>query len=476
MMSTQQDLASQAPLLSDSAYVSYGSYQADGRDRDNVSEAGDSYSRQQPERWNEPSVNLWRVLATFYSFIVVGANDGAYGAMIHYLGRYYDADYTTVSVVFLSPFLGYATAAMANSWIHERFGQRGIALLGTGMHVISYFATTQHPPFPLLITIFILAGLGNGIVDASWNAWIGAMHNSSQLMGILHAFYGLGAALAPLTATYVITQRDWMWYHFYYIMGIAATIEFVTSVAAFWSARGSLVEASELGVPGDNVQQDGRDSSRRNTTLKNPTLESLGLVSTWIISLFLLVYVGIEVTVGGWVFTFLVDLRNTPPSVAGVVTFMYWGGLTVGRVCLGFITPYFKRQRLVIVVYLLACVVCHIGFWLATELHLSMIAVTLLGFFLGPLYPEAVIAQAALLPKHLHVAAVGFACALGSAGGCIFPFITGAIAKAHGIKVLHPVVLAMLMLCLILWFALPGQRRGTKEAASPACSSSPTRS
>ncbi|KAB8213874.1 major facilitator superfamily domain-containing protein [Aspergillus novoparasiticus] len=453
-MSTQQDLASQAPLLSDSAYVSYGSYQADGRDRDNVSEAGDSYSRQQPE-----------------SFIVVGANDGAYG-----LGRYYDADYTTVSVVFLSPFLGYATAAMANSWIHERFGQRGIALLGTGMHVISYFATTQHPPFPLLITIFILAGLGNGIADASWNAWIGAMHNSSQLMGILHAFYGLGAALAPLTATYVITQRDWMWYHFYYIMGIAATIEFVTSVAAFWSARGSLVEASELGVPGDNVQQDGQDSSRRNTTLKNPTLESLGLVSTWIISLFLLVYVGIEVTVGGWVFTFLVDLRNTPPSVAGVVTFMYWGGLTVGRVCLGFITPYFKRQRLVIVVYLLACVVCHIGFWLATELHLSMIAVTLLGFFLGPLYPEAVIAQAALLPKHLHVAAVGFACALGSAGGCIFPFITGAIAKAHGIKVLHPVVLAMLMLCLILWFALPGQRRGTKEAASPAWSSSRTRS
>ena len=78
-MSTQQDLASQAPLLSESTYVSYGSYQADRRDRDNVSEAGVSHPGQQPERWNEPPVNLWRVLATFYSFIVVGANDGAYG-------------------------------------------------------------------------------------------------------------------------------------------------------------------------------------------------------------------------------------------------------------------------------------------------------------------------------------------------------------------------------------------------------------
>lgn len=33
----------------------------------------------QPEKWNEPRTNVWRILATFYSFIIVGANDGAYG-------------------------------------------------------------------------------------------------------------------------------------------------------------------------------------------------------------------------------------------------------------------------------------------------------------------------------------------------------------------------------------------------------------
>jgi hypothetical protein len=33
----------------------------------------------QPEKWNESRTNIWRILATFYSFIVVGANDGAYG-------------------------------------------------------------------------------------------------------------------------------------------------------------------------------------------------------------------------------------------------------------------------------------------------------------------------------------------------------------------------------------------------------------
>lgn len=27
------------------------------------------------QKWNEPTINTWRVLATFFSFIVVGAND-----------------------------------------------------------------------------------------------------------------------------------------------------------------------------------------------------------------------------------------------------------------------------------------------------------------------------------------------------------------------------------------------------------------
>jgi len=367
-----------------------------------------------------------------------------------------------VSVVFLSPFIGYAAAALGNSWIHERFGQRGIALLGTGMHIIAYFAATQHPPYPALIAIFILSGLGNGIVDASWNAWIGAMDNSSQLMGILHAFYGLGAALAPLTATYLIANRDWMWYEFYYLMGVAAGIEFITSVAAFWSARGSLSEAQEPGSSGDDVSP-GTPGSL--SVKQNPTLESLRMPSTWIISLFLLVYVGVEVTMGGWIFTFLVDLRNTPPSVAGVVTFTYWAGLTVGRVCLGFLTPYFDRQRLAVFVYLGACIILHFAFCVVDDLLFSAITVTLLGFFLGPLYPEAVIAQAKLLPRYLHVAAVGFACALGSAGGCVFPFITGATAEIYGIKVLQPAVLVMLFICLALWLALPARRPGGQQPA-----------
>lgn len=48
-------------------------------DDDGVGLPPPSTAVQQSQRWNEPGINMWRVFATFYSFVVVGANDGVYG-------------------------------------------------------------------------------------------------------------------------------------------------------------------------------------------------------------------------------------------------------------------------------------------------------------------------------------------------------------------------------------------------------------
>lgn len=42
----------------------------------------ESESQYPVEKWNDRPINTWRILATFYSFIVLGANDGAYGVSI----------------------------------------------------------------------------------------------------------------------------------------------------------------------------------------------------------------------------------------------------------------------------------------------------------------------------------------------------------------------------------------------------------
>ncbi|KAK1144502.1 hypothetical protein N8T08_005375 [Aspergillus melleus] len=61
-----------------------------------------------------------------------------------------------------------------------------------------------HPPYPVMLVAYIIVGLGNGLVDAAWNSWTADMVNANALMGILGAFYGLGATLSPTIATEMI--------------------------------------------------------------------------------------------------------------------------------------------------------------------------------------------------------------------------------------------------------------------------------
>ena len=281
----------------------------------------------QLELWYSPRINLYRVGATFWAFLIMGMNDATYGAIIPYLERYYDLSYVIVSLIFLSPFVGYNVAALLNNTVHLKFGQRGVALLGPLCHVIAYVVICVHPPYPVLVVVFILAGLGNGLEDSGWNAWIGAMANANEVLGFLHAFYGLGATIAPLIATTMITKGNLPWYYWYYIMVAAACIELATSLAAFWAASGNVFRDA-------HPRTSGEGSRLKEAILKMPSARV-----TWLCAFFLLGYVGIEVALGGWIVTFMIRVRKGGEFASGMTATGFWLGITVGRVVLGFVTP-----------------------------------------------------------------------------------------------------------------------------------------
>ena len=132
----------------------------------------------------------------------------------------------------------------------------------------------------------------------------------------------------------------------------------------------------------------------------------------------------------------------------------FWAGMTVGRAVLGFVTEYFG-ERLSVTVYLITSMCLELVFWLVPQFIVSAIAVALLGFFLGPLFPAGIVMSTKLLPKHLHISAIGFATAFGGGVGAVFPFAVGAIAQAKGVQVLQPIILALFVLISALWLFLP---------------------
>lgn len=291
------------------------------------------------ERWNQSRSHVFRVFAAFWSLLVMGMNDAAYGALIPYLGTYYRLEYTLVSLIFLSPFVGYTLSALLNNLIHQRYGQRGVAALTSGCHIIAYVIACVHPPYPVLVVVYMLAGFGNGLGDAAWNAWIGNMANANEVLGVMHAFYGAGGVLAPLIATSMITKANLQWYHFYYIMIGAAAIELAVTVSAFWRATGKVFLDSHPKTT----------DSAGNSSLKEALLKMPAARVTWLCAAFLLCYVGVEVALGGWIVKFMIEVRNGEPFASGLTAMGFWMGITVGRVVLGFITPMLGERLAVMV-------------------------------------------------------------------------------------------------------------------------------
>ncbi|PBP26996.1 major facilitator superfamily transporter [Diplocarpon rosae] len=394
------------------------------------------------QRWNSPGGNRWRVFATFWSFFIIGMNDGSYGALIPHLEPYYDLNYTIVSLIFLSPFAGYSLASIFNNLIHVRFGQRGVATLGPLCHLASYVVVAVHPPYPVLVVMFIFVGFGNGLIDAAWCAWLGNMANANEVQGFLQASYSLGATVSPLMATAVLEKTSLDWYGFYYILIAGSAVELATSASTFGKQTGAVYEAEN---PRDPDSKSGR------------TREALKSTVTWLFCFFVCGYVGAEVSLGGWIITFMSRVRGANPVASSATSTAFWAGMTAGRLLLPRFTARFGEYPSVIA-YLVLSFGLELVFWLVPNLVVSAVAVALLGVFMGPMFPTAIVMVTKLLPKDLHVGCIGFGTAFGGSGGAIFPFIVGAIAQNRGVKTLQPVILALLVAITVLWALLPRPR------------------
>ncbi|CAG8204761.1 unnamed protein product [Penicillium nalgiovense] len=353
-------------------------------------------------RWNESKTTIWKVTATCWCAFVMGSNDAAYGAVIPYVcltnsglgylipAAYYQKSSTVVSLVFLSAFVGYTISAILSNLVHQILGRRGITIIAPTCHAIAFAVISVHPPFPVLVVMYVLVGLGSGFHNAAWNVWIGNMANSHEVLGFFHGFYGMGATISPLVATSLIIKAGWEWYCYYYLMTGAAVIALIYSTAAFWAETGSKYQEENPTFP-------GRGGAFSQTRI------ALTYKVTWICAIFLFLYGGIEVAIGGWIVVFMTNARHGDPFDSGMAETGFWLGITVGRFVLGFVSPRIG-EKLSIAIYILLAITLELIFWLVPEFIVSAVAVAFVGFFMGTIFPGVVIVATRLLPKPILLA------------------------------------------------------------------------
>jgi fucose permease len=151
------------------------------------------------------------------SFSTLGLFNSSIGVVLPPIRHHYSLTDLHVSVLFLASPLGYIFAAQCSDIIHQRFGQRGIAITGPIFQILANLIIALHPRFGWVLVAFGLQGIGAGLLDGSWCAWAGSMEKANTISGMLHGSYSVGGAAGPFLAT-VITTSNRPWYLWYWVL------------------------------------------------------------------------------------------------------------------------------------------------------------------------------------------------------------------------------------------------------------------
>ena len=373
----------------------------------------------------------------FLAFILIGSNDGALGVLIPSIRAFYQIDAVTLSWLFLMTTIGYLSASFNNGLLMERLGERRFLLLSMAIFMLAAGLFSLRPPFVLFLCTGTLIGFGVGMIDAGLNAYVASLPDNARLLNYLHAFYGAGALLGPLVASSLLALQ-FGWQTTYLVWLSIALVIFLGLWFAF-KYRTQPVKSTDS-APGGNL-----------------FIETLRLRRVWLAAFFLLFYVGTEVSLGSWGYSFLTLSRMGPALFSAWVISGYWCGLTLGRLFLANIAPHLGVRRL-ITLCLSGVVLGLLLAWFLPGVWGAAIGLCLTGFSLGPLFPTAIALMPQLVSPRLLPSAIGFLACLGSAGGALFPWLAGGSVQHLGFWFLLPFALVLTLAMAGLWSVLARQQ------------------
>lgn len=383
----------------------------------------------------------------FFAFCVIGANDGAIGVLIPSISTHYGVNKAIVSLLFLFNSAGYLLAAFNSGFLVKKLGERRFLLCGTSAIIVAALSISIVPPFALLTLPFFLAGFGIASLDTGLNTYVANLPRSATHLNYLHAFYGAGALLGPIIASTIMLVIGLSWNYVYDLWIILSLFFFVGVTLTFKRQEPAPVSQAE-----DEMQEK-----------MSSMVHVLHLPVAWLLAFFLCFYVGTEVSLGNWSYSFLTEQRQQPALFSAWVVSGYWMGLTLGRIVLAKLVSWLS-ERAAIQICVIGAMLSAVLTWLIPIGSISAFGLCLTGFCLGPLFPTIIALIPKLFAKDQLTTAIGLVVSLACVGGTLFPWLSGNLAQAFGLWIILPLAIALTVMMLILWLLLQLQHT-TSQAA-----------
>lgn len=183
-----------------------------------------------------------------------------------------------ISILFTVGSFGYLIGSSQGGRLYDHFGGNRVMAGMLLALCILLFLMPVMPSLLLLATVMVLADIAKGAIDAGGNILLVWVHGGevAPFMNALHFFFGVGAFLTPV----IVAQ----------VVNISASINW-----AYWILALLMLPAAIflLRLPSPEIKKEPLEQIANKANHKLIAL----------IAVFLFLYVGGEISFGGWIFT-----------------------------------------------------------------------------------------------------------------------------------------------------------------------------
>jgi fucose permease len=384
------------------------------------------------------------LLLAYAAFVLIGVSGGVGGVLLPAQMGDYGVDRATIGITFFTLSAGYVLASLGTGALIHRFGVRVALAAGSGAFVLGGLYLATRPPFVAFAGVQLAIGFAGGVLESMLNVYLAALPGATTRLNRLHAFWGLGALIGPVLASRIIESASWT------VVWLVLAVAFIPLLAGFLLAfpEPEPQPGPDAGVP----------AAPDTGGLLGAALRERGILLG---ATMLTVYVGLEIGVGNWGFSYLLQARSLPGSLAGYSVSGYWLGLTLGRFIISPIAARIGVTAAGMIYACLAGVTAAVTLaWLSPTAAGASVALMLLGFFLGPIFPTTMAIAPRVAEARLVPTAIGVMNAASLVGGAALPWLAGVITQSGGIWTLMPFALTLAVLLFAVWWPIARRIRG----------------
>jgi fucose permease len=390
--------------------------------------------------------------AAYWSYFVNGMANSIIGPVLLSMVHTFHIGLAAAGAIVTAQFIGYLPGALGSGMAAERWGYRRVLVPSTLLMAAGTIGTALAGAWPFAILLMAAAGVGFGTSDSLCNAVVAQQTPGSNgpALNLLHTFFGVGALVGPLVAGALLSSPVG-WQGLFVLTGALASVSALSFL---------LVPLPVL----------GRRAARGAVTAGVPAEQGRGAPAAvwrgsyiWILAAMLLVFVGMEQTVGAWSSAYLTRVQGADIDTAARSASVYWAAVTCGRLLASAIALRLSSERLLggaALISLCALVT------LALSQHVSqaLMALSLTGLGFAAIYPT-IMAITARAYARRFAAIAGFMAAAGGMGGAAYPWIGGIVGQAWGLRATFWMAAALAVALLGIYALLSRAPLPLSEAA-----------